>query len=125
MKKKIFISLLISLLFLSACTSHPKEIHNISLKALRMELLVNQNIQLIDVRKPKEYRAGHIDDAVNINISDRSAFKKVAEKLDKNQPVYVYCKAGVRSNKASKLLQKMGFTSIYDYSGGWDKWSQQ
>lgn len=43
------------------------------------------------------------------------------ESLDKEEPVYVYCKSGGRSNRAAKLLQKAGFKTI-DMKGGITAW---
>lgn len=125
MKKHLFTSLLISLFLLLSCNSQQKEVHkSITLETLKQEV-INKNVQLIDVRTPDEYLAGHIDDAINSNILNRDEFIKTVEKLDKSQPVYVYCKSGGRSNNASKFLQELGFSTVYDYSGGWSEWSKQ
>ena len=84
--------------------------------------VIGKNVQLIDVRSVEEYEAGHIGNAVNYNISNRDAFLDQINKLDKTQPVYLYCKIGGRSNRAAKLLQKQGFQKIFDYSGGYSDW---
>lgn len=77
----------------------------------------NKSVQLIDVRTPKEFQSGHITGAENIDFySDKFAFE--FNKLDKNKAVYVYCRSGSRSNKASKRLVELGFIEIYDLKGG-------
>jgi thioredoxin 1 len=77
--------------------------------------------QIIDVRTPEEFQSGHIADAVNINFYDEDFPKKMA-KLNKQQPIFVYCKAGGRSAEAVALLQKKGFTHVYDLEGGIMSW---
>jgi rhodanese-related sulfurtransferase len=49
---------------------------------------------------------------------------KAVEKLDKNKPVYLYCRTGNRSGKATKLLQEKGF-KVYNVLGGYNKWKQE
>ncbi len=78
-------------------------------------------VQLIDVRTPKEYSKGHIANAQNINFYDADFLTQLS-KLDKNKPVYLYCKSGGRSAKASKQLQNAGFSLIYDLKGGFVGW---
>jgi len=81
-----------------------------------------KNVQLIDVRTPKEYRSGHISKAVNIDIFQQSSFRTSVEKLDKNKAVYLYCRSGNRSQKAARVLAGMGFDQIYDLKGGYMSW---
>ena len=91
-------------------------------KSVFEEDVLGKNVQLIDVRTSEEYEAGHIDDAVNYNIIDSDTFLAQIENLDKEQPVYLYCKMGGRSNRAAELLKKKGFKKIFDYSGGYNDW---
>ena len=80
-------------------------------------------VQLVDVRTEREYRSGHIPKALNIDFFQRSAFKDAFAKLDKNKPVYLYCRSGNRSLKAAKRIVKMGFKEVYDLKGGILSWS--
>ena len=96
----------------------------IDLQTLKTEV-IGKDVQLVDVRSEREYNQGHIDDAININIADKDNFKKEIQNLDKAKPVYIYCQAGVRSHRASKIMQELGFTTIYDFAGGWGVWSNQ
>lgn len=81
------------------------------------ELVSNKDVQLIDVRTPQEYNSACIKNAKNIDIFSRNFITEVS-KLNKQQPVYVYCRSGARSKKASKKLATLGFTEIYDLKGG-------
>lgn len=78
--------------------------------------------QLVDVRTSNEYHAGHIRDAINIDYFRATDFKKSFEKLDKDKPVYLYCRSGARSRKAARRLVDMGFSKIYDLKGGYLRW---
>ena len=91
-------------------------------KAFLKEEVIGKPVQLIDVRTQEEYDSGHIDDALNFNIINNETFLEQIETLDKNEPVFLYCKMGGRSNRAALLLKDQGFTKIYDYSGGYNDW---
>jgi len=81
------------------------------------------DIQLIDVRTPKEYTDGHIKDAVNINFYDDNFIDQMS-KLDKGKEIYIYCRSGGRSGKAAKKLKAAGFTKVYDLQGGFINWNK-
>jgi rhodanese-related sulfurtransferase len=76
-----------------------------------------ENVQLIDVRTPEEFQEGHIEGAVNIDFYSED-FENQFNKLDKEQPVYLYCRSGARSNQSAIKLSEMGFIEIYDLEGG-------
>ena len=78
-------------------------------------------VQLIDVRTPDEYKAGHITNAKNINFY-AADFKDQMEKLDKSKVIAVYCGVGGRSGKVSTILTQLGFKTIYDLQGGMTAW---
>lgn len=82
-----------------------------------------QKGQIIDVRTPKEYQSGHIAGAVNMHVYDKD-FEQRLDKLDKNKPVYVYCKAGGRSAEAVEALKGKGFKTIVELDGGMDAWKE-
>jgi len=82
------------------------------------------DIQLIDVRTPKEFNNGHIEDAVNINYYDKDFMDQMST-LDKNKDIYIYCRSGGRSGYAASKLKKQGFTKIYDLQGGMLNWNSR
>ena len=85
------------------------------------KLATTKSKQVVDVRTPAEYASGHLADAIMININ-QDDFKTQAAKLDKGKPVFVYCAGGVRSGKAAKVLESLGF-KVYDLDGGIRAWS--
>ncbi|NNE77709.1 MAG: rhodanese-like domain-containing protein [Pricia sp.] len=94
--KKISI-LLVLLTVMTSCISQNKtDIQSVDLETMKTEV-VGKDAQLIDVRTPEEFSAGHIDGAVNINYLSSESFTENINKLDKTKPVYVYCQMGGRS----------------------------
>jgi rhodanese-related sulfurtransferase len=76
-----------------------------------------ENAILIDVRTPDEFNDGHIDKAVNIDISNPE-FKNEIKKLDKSLTYFLYCLSGSRSGMALRIMKNIGINNIYDLYGG-------
>ena len=87
------------------------------------QLLLLDEVQVVDVRTAEEYRSGHIEDAINIDVQ-KEDFQEKASKLDKNRPVLVYCRSGKRSMTAASALEEMGFTRIVNLNGGMLAWEE-
>jgi len=77
--------------------------------------------QLVDVRTPEEYAEGHLKGAVNMNINS-DAFEQQVGKLNKDMPVFVYCRSGGRSARAASKMESMGFRKVYNMDGGITAW---
>ena len=76
-------------------------------------------IQLIDVRQPGEYAAGHAYGARNIALN---SLDKNIEGLDPTAPTYLICQTGYRSSLATSILENAGFKSLYNVAGGTSAW---
>lgn len=113
-----------SLSSLLGCKSESKAMVQIVSVAEFKEGLSNNEVQLIDVRTPKEYEQDHIENAILIDYFSED-FKTKIQELDKDKPVYLYCKSGKRSEKSSKILADLGFTEIVNLKGGFMAWSKQ
>ena len=73
------------------------------------------NAILLDVRRVDEYQTKHIPGSINIPVEVIEEAPLIL--LDKNQTIYVYCRSGVRSLKASEALINMGYTNIIEIGG--------
>lgn len=74
---------------------------------------------LLDVRSPQEFKEGHLLGALNLPLSELK--NKVSLLLPNHgQTIIVYCKMGGRSKKATSILNKMGYTNVYQLKGGLD-----
>lgn len=76
--------------------------------------------QLIDVREPNEFDAGHILGARNVPLSQ---LKMRLKEIRPDKPVYLYCQSGTRSGRAGQLLYKKGYKDLSHLQGGFKKWS--
>jgi phage shock protein E len=79
------------------------------------------SIQLIDVRTPEEFKTSHIANSKNMNVLSETFLKDI-EQLDKQKPVYIYCRSGKRSAKGASLMFEAGFVEIYNLDGGVLHW---
>ncbi|WP_153123536.1 rhodanese-like domain-containing protein [Peribacillus tepidiphilus] len=76
--------------------------------------------QLIDVREPNEYNAGHILGARNIPLSQ---LKSRLKEIRPDKPVYLYCQSGIRSGRAAQMLHRKGYRQLYHLKGGFKQWT--
>jgi len=81
----------------------------IDARELRDRLQRRERLTLVDVRTPAEWRSGHINEAVNIPISE---LPKRAVELRGQDPVATVCETGFRSSLASSLLVRAGVHAI-------------
>lgn len=77
------------------------------------------DIQVIDVRTPSEWRQGHIPRASHLFLPD---LEEEARKLDKEKPTYTYCASGYRASIGASILLKLGFTDVRNVPGSWKAW---
>ena len=70
----------------------------------------------IDVRTPGEYASGHLPQAQLIPFD---AIEVGVAKLDlaKGTPIYLYCAAGGRADKARRILLARGYTNVTNLGG--------
>lgn len=78
-------------------------------------------VQLLDVRTAEEFASGHIAKATNIDYKGSDFSTKTQKVLDKSRPVALYCRSGMRSAAAAKLLTGLGYT-VLDMKGGILAW---
>jgi rhodanese-related sulfurtransferase len=82
------------------------------------KLLVSDELQLIDVRQPHEYEAGHIANSEHIELAELAAR---AQELDPDKSLVFYCRSGARSAMATQAFRRAGFDA-YNMSGGLLEW---
>jgi phage shock protein E len=77
--------------------------------------LMNNGAQIIDVRTPGEFRAGHIVGSVNIPLQN---LRTQINRIRKDKPVITCCASGMRSASAKSILAAHGFVDVHN-GGGW------
>ncbi|NPC93750.1 rhodanese-like domain-containing protein [Bacillus sp. WMMC1349] len=96
-----------------------KGVRQISTTDLKNELK-DKKKQFVDVRTPEEFKGNSIRGFKNLPLHQLT---QIAEKeLSKDKEVIVICQSGMRSQKASKLLKKLGFTKVTNVKGGMSAW---
>ena len=71
---------------------------------------------LLDVRSELEFNEVRIKDALLIPVSEIGN-RAEKELTDKNKVIFVYCRSGGRSARATAELVKMGYKNVYDFGG--------
>ncbi len=91
---------------------------------LMMDIPFDNNLVIVDVRKPAEFADGHLKDALNIPLHDMTDPGSIAN-LEEEQNIYVHCAGGYRSVIAASLLKKQGIHNLRNVLGGWGKIKEQ
>ncbi len=80
-------------------------------------------VHLFDVREKAEYKVSHITGAVRVGFEklDISIF----DKINKDEPVVLYCSVGYRSEKIGERLKEMGFTNVSNLYGSIFEWANK
>src|SRR6266851_4568923 len=90
---------------------------------LQRRLKSGENVVVIDVRDPDEYRDGHLEAAANISRGFLE-FRIGTAVTDPKTPIVLYCQTGLRSILAAKALKELGFQTVINLQGGFQKWAQ-
>lgn len=85
---------------------------------IQMEL--QENYTLIDVRTWMEYKKGRIPGAI-LAESNNILFS-ITDTMDFNRPLFLYCATNFRSKSSGKLLAERGFKKIYILEPGFYGW---
>ena len=115
--KKLIFTVIFTLLHICVFA----QLQSVSVDEFEKQLLATKSEQLIDVRTPQEFENHRIIGAKNINFRSPE-FRKEIEKLNKNKPVLIYCRAGVRSKSALEIFREAGFKKVYELDEGINAW---
>ena len=80
---------------------------------LSIELIAN-DYYLIDVRTPEEFKSGYLEDAINIEWQN---IKNLNKEIKKDDKIYLYCRSGNRSGKATDILINLGYKNVKNIGG--------
>ena len=90
-----------------------------SVRDLQQHLQKGSDLEILDVRQPGEWAAGHIQDARFVTGSELpSRFPEIR----KHRQVAVICGSGYRSSVAASFLQHHGYRNIVNVLGGMSAW---
>lgn len=124
----VCLTMVVYILLTIGCNSMKKtyqpsgQLETVSVSAFANDLKTKPG-QLLDVRTAEEYAEGHLKGAINIDVQEPDFQAEVSDRLEKDKPVYVYCRSGKRSLLAGEMLAKDGY-NVIDLDGGilgWEK----
>lgn len=95
----------------------------IDLKAADFKKMTTEkDVVILDIRTVREFNAGHIKGAVNVDWYRRT-FEVGVSKLPKDKKIIIYCRSGNRTSKAKYFLIGMGFKKVYNLYNGLNDWA--
>jgi thiosulfate sulfurtransferase len=85
-------------------------------------LLKNPNPMILDCREVKDYRAGHLEDALHVHEGLKESLVK---RGDKQRSLLIYCYYGHASEHLAEFFSDFGFKDVYSLDGGYSSWKDQ
>lgn len=113
----------LSILFILLANSVFAQINTLNPTDFLEKLQSVENPQLLDLRDDTDFSIGHLKKAVNFdyNADDFEGF--VLNRFAQNQPLFIYCYAGIRSNEAKIYLSELGFKNVIELERGFTNWT--
>jgi len=97
---------------------------NVEADELAMDIPFDENLVVMDVRKPSEFEASHVKDAVNLPLSNLIDPASMAM-IEDTDNLYVHCLGGYRSVIAASLLKRQGIHNLRNVVEGWKAIEQE
>jgi len=123
MTGNLFSLILVSFIFISCSSSNIKN-ESITVLELKNKMKLNKSLSIIDVRTVDEFNGplGHI---ISAKLKPLSEIRYTVNELKMfpNEPIYVICRSGNRSSKASSILRENGINAI-NVEGGMNEWKR-
>lgn len=96
-------------------------IPQITVKELKRRMDAGEDIYILDVREPWEYKIAQIGGRL---IPLQEVPQRLAE-IDREREVIVHCHLGVRSQRVAEFLQQSGYARVVNLAGGIHAWSEE
>lgn len=119
----LFVSLLLAPI-LAMAEPPPQDISARTAAALIQENQSNPDFIILDIRTPREFGAGHIEGARNIDFYAQS-FAKEFRSLDREKTYLIYCRSGNRTKQLMGAVEKMHFKQVFHMRSGLVDWVGQ
>lgn len=96
-------------------------VKTIKKEELKRKIDNNKKFVLLDVRSEKSYRKGHIKNAISLQVGE---IERAGQDFKKDEEIIVYCSSFscMKSLRAARILEEMGFNDVTDCEGGFRDW---
>ena len=71
--------------------------------------LTSMSVTVVEVRTQDEWNRGHLEGALHIEWQD---ILQLSSDINKDEKIYLYCRSGNRSGKATKILEDAGYINV-------------
>ena len=85
------------------------------------EIIQDSNVVLLDVRTQSEYEAGHIPNAILIDVTQADFLPQCKQRLPLDKTIALYCRSGNRSKKAAQILSQEKY-KVVELNTGFNSW---
>jgi thiosulfate sulfurtransferase len=85
-------------------------------------LITDVKPMILDCRDLKDYRQGHLDDALHVHEGLKESLIK---KGDKERSLLIYCYYGHASEHLAEFFSDFGFKDVYSLAGGYSSWKDK
>ena len=120
--KTIVVTLLGTILGLFSCNAQSASFRSVNAREFA-EVISDSTVFVLDVRTAEEYAAGHIGNAVNIDVLQDDFKEKAVARIPEGKTVALYCRSGNRSKKAANMLS--GKYKVVELATGWTGWNAE
>ena len=96
-------------------------IPQLAVKELKRRIDAGEDVYILDVREPYEYRIAQIGGKL---IPQTDVPNRLAE-IDRNREVIVQCRSGVRSQRIAEYLKQQGYPRVVNLAGGILAWADE
>jgi rhodanese-related sulfurtransferase len=95
-------------------------IETISLKTFAKRFKENPNLSVLDVRKPSEWEAEHLENSQNFPLDFINAHM---HEIQREQSYHLHCRSGYRSTVAASILKARGFQEMVNVQANFAEFS--
>ena len=111
---------------LSACSEPPY----INVDNAELQMMLEQNIPVYDIRRPEEWRqTGVIEGSKLLTFVDANGrlrpdfIDRFTAEIGQNDPVILICRTGSRTSTLARfLVEQMGYTQVFNVRDGITRW---
>ena len=86
--------------------------------------LMNQGAVVVDIRKPEDYKAGHLAGAKNMPLADLDGQIESLKRY-RGKPLITYCDRGLSTTRAIAKFRAAEFEHVFSLRGGLTAWREE